>query len=290
LEHQIDEKMKEYREGKISKDELQKKLAEYEGRISAIENDAAYAKMDKKGVWYSTFENSKEAVDYIQTKKELGLDITEEDRELLARTLWQASDKPLSNEMKDMISANKDLFKNIKGLDVNNPESVAKFADTFASKACVLNVLFMNIVTSSLKDGVPASFSDMYKKLMEEGKIQADGISLTGSINDMSNLQNIVNTIVGANNKLKVEGYSINQGLSSKQVYNKFYELLSNSSILNVGGRISGHSIYLFNQGYTWGEYDTGRPGKKSPRPYGQDYDLDFKPYNTSSFYWLTTY
>ncbi len=289
LEHQIDEKMKEYREGKITQDELQKKLAEYEGRISAIENDAAYAKMDKKGVWYTTFENSKEAVDYIQTKKELGLDVTEEDRELLARTLWQASDKPLSNEMKDMISANKDLFKKIKGLDVNDPESVAKFADKFASKACVMNVLFMNIVTSSLKDGVPASFGDMYLKLMKDEKIQGDGISLTGSINDLNNLQNIVNTIIGDDNSLKVNGYSINQGLSSKEVYNKFFEVLQDSNILNVGGRMSGHSIYLFNQGDTWGEYDSGRPGKRSPRPYGQDYDKDFKPYNTSSFYWLTT-
>jgi len=66
--------------------------------------------------------------------------------------------------------------------------------------------------------------------------------------------------------------------------------LLSNSSILNAGGRISGHSIYLYNQGDTWGEYDTGRPGRRGARPYGQYYKYDFKESNTSSIYWLTTF
>jgi len=145
----------------------------------------------------------------------------------------------------------------------------------------------MNIVTSSLQDGVPESFSVMYLKLIKEDKIQSDGISLRGSINDMNNLQSIVNTIVG-DNKLKVHGYSLNQGLSPQEVYSKFLELLNNTSIPNLGGRITGHSIYLYNQGDTWGGYDTGRPWSRGPRQYGQDYDFDFKPYNTSSLYWLT--
>ncbi|PKL15438.1 MAG: hypothetical protein CVV49_21255, partial [Spirochaetae bacterium HGW-Spirochaetae-5] len=288
LEHQIDEKMKEYREGKITKDELQKKLAEYEGRISAIENDAAYAKMDKKGVWYTTFENSKEAVDYIQTKKELGLDITEEDRELLARTLWQAKDKPLSNEVNDMINANKDIFRKILGSKVDDPTAVAAFANEFASKACVMNVLFMNIVTSSLKDGVPASFSDMYLKLMKDGKIQGDGISLAESINDMNGLQILVDSIVGKN-QLKVNGFSYKQGLSQSTVYNNFFNMLKDSSIINAGGRVNGHSYYLFNQGTTWGELDTGWHNQAGPRSYGRDFRKDFKD-NADSFYWLTPY
>jgi hypothetical protein len=255
------------------------KKEKYEDLIKA----ATAINKDTKG-WYSVFHDSGQAVDYIMTKKYFGEKIDSNDAELLMRTLWQANDKPLANEISETILNNKEIFKNQKGLDVNDIDSVNAFANKVANSFCFLNTLLGNIILSPLDENIPKSAGDMYKKLYEQKMIYNDGVSVNININDLSGIQRLVNALVGEN-QLIVEGASIKQGLNNGAVNKYLVDYSNTNEDFKIGGvRIDGHSM-LFIDGKT---FDTGRPGNPyGPRKYGSDIREWTTKKNTNSIYFF---
>ena len=80
----------------IKIDGLQLKLSAYEGQIANSKVDST------NGKFQIVFNSSEQAVDYILTKKQLGIPITENDAALLSQTLWQnPKDGQLAREFKE---------------------------------------------------------------------------------------------------------------------------------------------------------------------------------------------
>jgi hypothetical protein len=267
--------------------EMISKLEQYQQKIA--DKEQANEQKAENGEWYSVFENTKEAFDYIQTKKELGLPLDANDAKMLAQTMKQRNENgQFAKELSDFIRDNKDKFAGFKipGLDLEDNKSIENFADKISKGSCFINTIFMNIVLSSVKDGVPASWGDMYLKAMESGLIQKDGISSTQYMNTQKGVQSWVDGIIGKN-KLIVEGYFKGDGTPSSEMFQKI-QTLANRGVLASGGRFKNnhHSMMQALTGGTWGVYDTGFPSSKNPRPYGTPYDV-FYGEDTNSFWIL---
>lgn len=235
-----------------------------------------------------TFNSSAEAVDYIFTKKQLGLPITEDDTKLLAQSLAQEKNGSLSKEIQGFIKENPDEFKDLKisDLKVNDNKSVKAFANTLVGGTCFLNGEYENVVlstpTSDLSD-LPASYSEMYLRAYQNKLIQPGMINtLSGDVNDLENIQHVANTIAGGD-KFRVAGATTYGGeLTTNDVYNLIPTILAEPGTTVSGGRISGHSTMLWTENGETVVQGTGQEGT------GKDYTEKYKPYNTQSIYILT--
>jgi hypothetical protein len=162
-------KIRELEQSGKDKDLIQR-LLEYQIKIEAQEE--ANKEKAENGEYCSVFENTEEAFDYIQTKKELGLPLDANDAKMLAQTKKQMKDGgQFSNEFANYIKENKDKFSefNIPELDLEDNESINVFAINVTKSACFINTIFMNIVLSNVTEGVPNSWGDMYVKAMDRG-------------------------------------------------------------------------------------------------------------------------
>jgi len=254
-----------------------------------------------KGKFQIVFDSSEQAVDYILTKKQLGLELTGDDASLLSQTLWQNPKQgQLASEFKEYVLNNADEFKKL-GININE-KNVGVFVDRVVRNTCVINSIYENVVLSITTDrieSVPKSYGDMYLTAYSNKLIQKDGINLRGYVDDLNNIQKFANTISNGNFEISgattykngITTDNTSYGLTRKEVYNKIPSIIENSSSGASGGRIKvdggGHNITQLNSEV----FDTGRPNNpNSPRKHGTEYNEIYKRNNTQSFWELTPY
>ncbi len=280
----------------IKIDGLQLKLCGYEGLIANSQVDSS------NGKFQIVFDSSEQAVDYILTKKQLGIELTGQDVSLLSQTLWQNPKQgQLASEFKGYALNNADEFKKL-GININE-KNVGVFVDRVVKNTCVINSIYENVVLSVATDrieSVPKSYGDMYFTAYSNKLLQKDGINLKGYVDDLNNIQNFANTISNGNFKISgattykngITTDNTSYGLSTREVYNKIPSIIENSSSGASGGRIKvdggGHNMTQFNTKV----YDTGQPNNpNSPRTHGREYNKNiYKPNNTQSIWTLTPY
>ncbi len=268
---------------------LANKLLDYMEKIA--ERQSANKDKVENGEWYSAFDNTKEAFDYIQTKKLLGEPLTADDARMLAQTMKQrTANGEFAKEFADYIRDNSDKFDGFKieGLDVKDDKSIIEFANHLSKTSCFINTIFMNIVLSPVTEGVPQSFGDMYVKAQESKLIGENGINSTQSMNTEKGVQAWIDGIIGAG-KLDVEGYFKGDGTKESDIMNKIQDLAGKGALAS-GGRIDAitHSMMQALVNGTWGIFDTGKYSFVNPRPYGEAFDKYYGRNNTSSFWILT--
>jgi len=266
---------------------------EYQAKINAKET----ANKDKaaKGEGYTVFDSTEEAVDYIQTKKELGLPLDANDARMLVQSMKQMKEGGhFAKEIENFIWKNKDKFQSLKieGLDFNKKESITALAQRLSAGSCFINTMFSNIVLSSVTDGAPKSWGDMYLKALENGLISKnDGISSTQYMNTRKGVQAWVDGIIGkdvnGNSKLKVDGYFKNERTPDMDVMQKIQQLATRG-VFASGGRVKeSHSMMQFLTNGTWGVYDTGRPSLSTPREFGNLYTNWYTKPSVIDSYWI---
>jgi hypothetical protein len=203
-----------------------------------------------------------------------------------------------AKEIENFIWKNKDKFQSLKieGLDFNKKESITALAQRLSAGSCFINTMFSNIVLSSVTDGAPKSWGDMYLKALENGLISKnDGISSTQYMNTRKGVQAWVDGIIGkdvnGNSKLKVDGYFKNERTPDMDVMQKIQQLATRG-VFASGGRFkeNHHSMTQVLMGGTWGIMDTGWPKDSKARPFGDRYSQWYKRDDTYSFWILTPY
>ncbi len=277
----------------IKIDGLQLKLSAYEGQIANSKVDST------NGKFQIVFNSSEQAVDYILTKKQLGIPITENDAALLSQTLWQnPKDGQLAREFKEYALNNAESFQDL-GIYINE-KTAGVFVDRVVRNTCFINVIYMNTVLSAspdIIDSIPKSYGDMYLTAYANGLLQKDGINIRGSVNDLEVVQNFANTITGGNNYTVSGATTYGGELSTRDVYNLIPTVIGESNSIASGGRITitnengtyGHNMMQITTDDGTGVYDTGLPDNPTgPREHGTDYTNIYTPKNTQSIWVLS--
>ena len=278
----------------IKIDGLQLKLSAYEGQIANSKVDST------NGKFQIVFNSSEQAVDYILTKKQLGIPITENDAALLSQTLWQnPKDGQLAREFKEYALNNAESFQDL-GIYINE-KTAGVFVDRVVRNTCFINVIYMNTVLSAspdIIDSIPKSYGDMYLTAYANGLLQKDGINIRGSVNDLEVVQNFANTITGGNNYTVSGATTYGGELSTRDVYNLIPTVIGESNSIASGGRITitnengtyGHNMMQITTDDSIKVFDTGRPDNPNgPRKHGTEYnDKIYNEKNTQSIWILT--